>query len=117
MAKYLRRNVWLLLLILSLVIFTAAPALAEDSYSFDYTITATGTQTVTTMPEQDFIWTVTAAGTEQWTWNGQITSYDYEMDADQRTDTWYWPQGGGKRVVYTILIPSGAYWGSILRAA
>ena len=39
----------------------------EETLPFNYTITASGTQDVTTYPEQRFNWTVTGTGTETWT--------------------------------------------------
>jgi hypothetical protein len=39
---------------------------AVTGHPFDYTITATGTEDITTYPDQSFTWTVTGTGTETW---------------------------------------------------
>ena len=106
------RKAILLSLLSVFLVFTlvATPIFAAISHSFDYTITANGTQTVTTMPEQEFTWTVTGTGTELWYWNGQMFSYYYEMDADESTDTYYWPPGGGRELTRWEILPGGKYY-------
>jgi len=49
-----------------LIILSVASATADTDHGFTYNITATGTQSQTTYPNQAFEWTLTATGTEQW---------------------------------------------------
>lgn len=53
-------------LILSVALTAAAAPSSPTDHAFNYTITATGTENVTTYPEQSFTWTVTTTGTETW---------------------------------------------------
>jgi hypothetical protein len=46
------------LLALVLISFNVIAVSATSSYAANYTITATGTQTVTTAPDQSFTWTI-----------------------------------------------------------
>ncbi|MFC1921402.1 hypothetical protein ACFLYQ_06745, partial [Chloroflexota bacterium] len=76
-----------------------APALASTEHSFNYTITAEGTQTVTTMPEQSFTWQVTATGTEHWTTSGTLQTMNVEASGEDygadRVISFYWTAPAG----------------------
>ena len=53
-----------------------ANASATTSYAVNYVITATGTQTVTTAPDQTFTWTVDGTATEHW-WEERTETFNF----------------------------------------
>lgn len=81
------KSILSLILILAMVglsiLSTASPAYAAQEQSFNYTITATGTEDITTYPDQEFDWSVTTYGTETWQYgflrSRQVAVWGYDV--------------------------------------
>ena len=83
---YWARRLFLLLPLLA--VFAATTASATTAYSFNYSVTATGTQTVTTAPDQSFIWTVDGAANENWVSSSSIT-FPISISGPAQIDTYH----------------------------
>jgi len=76
------------LLALVLISFNVIAVSATSIYAANYTITATGTQTVTTAPDQSFTWTIDGTATEYWNAPGSYTQA-VSVTGAEVSDTWH----------------------------
>lgn len=95
---HLKKFFYPLLLALTLLTASVVSALAVTDHAFNYTITAVGTEDVTTYPDQSFNWTVTTTGTETWTESVQLGSRYVSVYAYKQTATYYLDAPAGSTI-------------------